>query len=121
MVQYVDYDFYSNISKGNMPLADFNRLCIKATAKVNANTFGRLNGIPFNKIPNEVKYCICALCEKMYKNSKGEGKQSETVGPHTVNYANNTSEAQNEDYLGIIKEFLSDVYIDDVPILYRGC
>lgn len=121
MVQYVDHDFYSNVYKGNMPLADFDRLSVKAEAKVNANTFGRLKKVPSCKIPDEVKYCICALCEKMYKNSKGEGKQSETVGPHTVNYANNTSDAQNEDYLGIIKEFLSDVYINDVPILYRGC
>lgn len=121
MVQYVDHDFYSNIYKGNMPLADFNSLCIKATAKVNTNTFGRLEKIPSNQIPDEVKYCVCALCEKMYKNSKGEGKQSETVGPHTVNYANNTSETQNEEYLEIIKEFLGEVCINNIPILYRGC
>ena len=122
MVRYVDSAYYSQIYKGNMPAAIFENLVIKAIAKINANTYGRLKDLTVNKIPEEVKLCACALCDKIYAHNQKDGKESETVGPHTVHYQSETSQSKNDEYEDLIVEFLSEVYLEDgTPLLFRGC
>lgn len=119
MTQYVDYEFYSNTYHGNMNEAEFSRQVSKATAKIKANTFGRVDE---TNIPEEVKYCACNLIDKMYIASKSEGKTSESVGPHSVSYANTTKESQEKEYGDLMREYLSELTTEDgVPLLYRGC
>lgn len=118
MTKYADYNFYINNGVGSVPKADFNKLIIQASMKIKANTFGRVNE---NKPQEEVKLCACSLVDQMYEYSKNEGKQSETVGPHSVSYTNVAAIDKDKRYFNIIKEYLSEVYCTDgTPILYRG-
>lgn len=117
MTQYADYNYYKSEYKGNMPDTDFDRLSKIASAKIKANTFGR---ICENNIPDEVKYCTCVLADKLLSLSKSEGKTSESVGSWSVQYAD--SKDGKEMIAQIIKEFLSETYTNDgTPVLYRGC
>lgn len=119
MVKYATYAHYKNEFAGSVPQADFNRLVIQATAKVKTYTSGRVDKMTY--IPEDVKNCTCALVEKMYAENKNEGKQSETVGPHSVTFANKSKTEKEDEYSSLIKDFLSEVYMDDgTPILYRG-
>ena len=119
MTQYADYDYYINEYKGNMPETDFDRMSKMASAKIKANTFGRIDE---NDVQSEVKYCTCVLADSLLVASKIEGKSSESVGSWSVSYSDTSKSELNETINQIIKEFLSEVYTaDGTPVLYRGC
>lgn len=113
MKPYVDYQFYKNEYKGDMPEEDFKGLALIATAKIKANTFNRINE---NNVPLEVKQCACALVEKLSL----ANKSSESIGSWSVTYIN-SSDAKKEIYQ-IIYDFLCDLRNENgIPLLYRGC
>lgn len=117
MTQYANYNYYISTYKGTMPEDDFERLSVFATMKIKANTFGRIDE---NNIPDEVKFCTCAIADKLLSVYKNEGKTSESVGHWSVSYADSKS---GQDLIQLtLKEFLSEVYTEDgTPVLYRGC
>ncbi|MBO5179278.1 MAG: hypothetical protein J6B87_02905 [Clostridia bacterium] len=119
MTQYADYKYYKEEYKGDMPETDFDRMSKKASAKIKANTFGRIDE---SNPQEEVKYCTCVIADALLVASKIEGKSSESVGSWSVSYDNNSKADTNSVVESIIKEFLSEVYTaDGTPVLYRGC
>ena len=119
MVQYADYDYYTNEYKGSMPKTDFERISKIVSMKIKANTFGRINE---NKVQDEVKFCTCLLADKLLKATKSEGKSSESVGSWSISYSNNAQTDIDKMVVSTIKECLSEVYTEDgTPLLYRGC
>lgn len=119
MTQYADYDYYISKYKGNMPESDFDRMSKIASAKIKANTYGRIDE---KDVQDEVKYCACVLADKLFKISKSEGKFSESVGSWSISYSGNSKIDEDKMITSTIKEFLSEVYTEDgTPLLYRGC
>ena len=117
MTQYADYKYYKNEYKGDMPETDFDRMSKIASAKIKANTFGRIDE---KNTQDEVKYCTCVLADKLLNISKSECKTSESVGSWSIQYAD--SKEGKELITQTIKEFLSETYTaDGTPVLYRGC
>ena len=118
MTLYADFNFYRDTYKGTMGENDFSKHIAKASALITSATFGRIK--PAN-IPDEVKYCACELADKCYAVGKSEGKQSETVGAHSVSYASGNTTSQSDIYRSVIKSYLSEVYAEDgTPVLYGG-
>lgn len=96
LTNLVDYNFYTKTYEGSsIPESSFNNFALKASTYVNKNTFNRITE---EKVDNFVKYCICEIAELLYsqekkKNTIMENKivSSETVGPHSKTYVNNSS------------------------------
>lgn len=119
MTQYANYKYYKEEYTGTMPETDFDKMSKLASVKIKTNTFGRINE---NNVPDEVKQCVCALADELFKTSKIEGKTSESVGSWSVSYLGKTKAEENNGIAQIIKEFLGEVYAEDgTPLLYRGC
>lgn len=114
MEKYVDYSYYIDTYRGNMPEIDFNKLAVIATAKIKAHTFNRIGA----EVPDEVKWCACVLAEKIADIQKTEGKASESVGVWSVSFRD--ARNSNEIIVDTIKALLGDVKLNGVPILYRG-
>jgi hypothetical protein len=99
-----------------MPEALFNRLAIIASAKIKANTFGRIDE---SNIPNEVKLCTCNIADTLKELEKSDGKTNESVGSWSIAY---DTEANKVRINNIMKDYLTDlVDSEDTPLLYRGC
>jgi hypothetical protein len=99
-----------------MPEALFNRLAIIASAKIKANTFGRIDE---SNIPNEVKLCTCNIADILKELEKSEGKKSESVGSWSITYDADENKSKIN---SIMKDYLSDlVDSEGTPLLYRGC
>lgn len=107
---YVDHTFYKDSYHGIMPSTIFNRLAIVASAYIKRHTFGRID---INNVPDDVKYCTCALADKLLKIEKREGKTSEKVGTWSVDYVDNQEDEKSK-YQTLV-EYL------DPNLLYRGC
>ena len=117
MTQYADYDYYKSVYKGDMPKLDFDKMSKLASAKIKANTFGRIDE---KNVCDTVKHCTCVIAEMLLTTSKSAGKTSESVGSWSVQYAD--SREGKETIAQVLKEFLSEVYASDgTPLLYRGC
>lgn len=119
MTLYATYSFYTTTYKGSMPEEDFNKRILDATAEIRSNTLGKLDGVSEKNIPEEVKLCACILADKMFEDNKNRGKQSETVGPHSISFKG--QEEQAKEYKGVIKKHLINVFLDDgTYLLDRG-
>lgn len=117
MTQYADYKYYKEEYKGNMPLADFDRLAKIASTQIKLNTFNRIDE---TDVPEEVKFCTCVIVDKMLATMKNEGKSSESVGPWSVSYT--SSQDGKKAIENTMVEFLANVVDKNgTPLLYRGC
>lgn len=117
MRPYVNYEYYVNVYKGDMPEPKFSRFAMIATQKIKLHTFSRIKE---NAIPEEVKYCTCVLADKLSKLNKNEGIASEKVSSWSVSYKD--SSFCDESIAAIIKEFLFDCKDENgTSLLYRGC
>ena len=118
LTELVDYDYYSDTYEGSsIPESSFNQMTIEASAYVNKCTFNRIDS---SILDNNIKNCTCEIIELLYsqkiKKDKIENDKivaSETVGPHSKSYVNNTSMIE--------KNILSDVELDNkcYKICYR--
>lgn len=116
-MRYCDYTFYTTEYSGTMPESLFNRLSIIASAKIKANTFGRIDEIT---IPDEVKYCTCTIVDALKEIQKRDGKKSESVGSWSVTWEG--SEEDKKKLSNIMKDYLSELTdTEGTPLLYRGC
>lgn len=119
MILYASYNFYISKYKGSMPENDFNKQILDATIEIRSSTLGKLDVLSEINIPDEVRMCACALADRMCKDDKNRGKQSETVGPHSITFKG--QEEQSKEYKNIIKKYLVNVFLDDgTYLLGRG-
>lgn len=66
-----DYTFYANTYKGTLSEADFNRLLPRASAEIDALTFGRCNATLSAGAQNRVKLAMCAVIDELNATSGG--------------------------------------------------
>lgn len=129
LTNLVDYNFYTNTYEGSsIPESSFNNFALKASTYVNKNTFNRITE---EKVDSFVKYCICEVAELLYsqekkKNTIMENKivSSETVGPHSKTYVNNSSyidkDILTESELETMIYKICYRYLATTGLLYRG-
>lgn len=124
----VDYDYYIDIYEGSsIPESSFDNYALKASSYINKYTFNRIK----DKIDDFVKYCACEIAELLYSQEKNknniEEKQvvaSETVGPHSKTYVNNSAYIDKQ--ILTSKELENNIYkicyryLATSGLLYRG-
>lgn len=129
MIPYVDYDYYANDFEGNLiPKNSFNKTVKEASRKINYFTSNKIVNVN-----SDVKDATCSIAEllynqeqlktKLFSSDNASQKVSETVGPWSVSYANNsqyqdkqikTDKELNNSIYKICKEYL------DEELLFRG-
>lgn len=130
MPELVNYDYYSRTYKGtSIPANSFNKYAIDASGRVNSYTYGRITE---DNISNDIRNATCEIADLIYSQEQLKArilsdtniKVSETVGPHSVSYANKLSLLE--------KQLLSDEeldkkcykicykYIARTGLMYRG-
>ena len=96
LTKLVDYEYYSKIYGGSsIPESSFENLSVRAGAYINKYTYNRIND---DNISEKVKDCTCEIAEFLHSQDKkiksienDKIVASETVGPHSKTYVNNTS------------------------------
>lgn len=121
MNNFVDYDYYKNTYGGtSVPSSIFARLSLRASYKVNNYTMGRAEKL--ENLTDEIKLATCSIIDKMYSIEEDGGvKVAETVGKHSVTYAD-TSNNTTEDklYYRIALTYLANTGLLYRGLLYRG-
>ena len=107
---YADYDFYSNVYKGTLSKADFERLAERASDYIDGRTNYILKtaGIP-DDMTERVKKACCALSEIIQNNEAGGVKTSEKVGDYAVSYAEGTFRTAEQRLDDTLQLYLSDL------------
>lgn len=127
MKSYIDYDYYSREYNGTLiPKESFDKISVEASRKVDYFTQHRI--VEETEV---IKYTACLIADEVYKNeqlktilSNNEKViSSESVGPHSVTYANNisTQVSQIKDNKTLNKELYS-ICLENLPneLMYRG-
>lgn len=128
MIPYVNYEYYTNDFEGNLiPKNSFKKLAKEASRKIKYFTSNRIVDVS-----GGIKDATCSIAELLYNqeqlktkllNVESSQKASETVGPWSVSYVNNsqyqdkqikTDEELNSSIYQICKEYL------DENLLFRG-
>lgn len=122
--QYLTYDDYQSLG-GNLDETPFNLLEYNARMKINERTFGRLIGKGQNY--QEVKLCVYNMITTLNSYSSYETQNkaisSESTDGYSISYGTpqkSITEAKNNELENTIDTYLSNLILDDVPILYRG-
>lgn len=122
--QYLLYEEYKELG-GTLEQVPFNLLEYDVRKKIDQRTFGRL--INVDSIPEKVKMCVFKMVdiEDKYQPLETQNKTvaSENTDGYSISYRNlETSdiEAKSKELDSVISEYLSNVNINDVPVLYRG-
>lgn len=118
-MNYCDYSFYEEKYGGKMSESNWNRLSIEASMYIKRNTSGKIDNI-FVKVPDEVKYCVCTIADKLQNIEQRTGKSSESVGSWSVSYQN--SGDSDKELYDTLMNYLFDIKTDDGnSILCRRC
>lgn len=133
MTNYIDYDFYTNTYKGNMPELDFIKVVVRASAEVRKNIFNR----DITQYQEEVQMATCSVADILFKIEQLETRKnklvssnavdkivsSESVGDLSKTFANtsNLSDLEKEisNQKANIKEKIR-LYLLHTGLLYRG-
>lgn len=109
---FTNYKFYSETYGGtSIPSNIFARVSTRASYFINQITFSRIND---DNKTNDIQFATCAVADEMYKIEKDGGvKASESVGNHSVSYANQNS-SEEKKYYNVAKIYLQE------ELLYRG-
>ena len=107
---YADYAYYSNVYKGTLSEADFERLSERASDYIDGKTNYILKtaGIP-EDMEERVKKACCALSEVIRNNEAGGAKTSEKVGDYSVSYTAGTSRTAEQRLDDTLQLYLSDL------------
>lgn len=93
---YATYEFYKNSFGGNdIPLADFDRLSMRASEYIDMVTFGRAT--TYHDEYALVKKACCAVAEAFKINEEGGGIVAESVGKIMRNYAASVTNTPTEE------------------------
>mgnify|MGYP002673109966 CR=1 FL=1 len=122
--QYLTYQEYLALG-GTLDEMPFNLLEFNARMKIDERTFGRL--INKGQEYKEVKLCIYNMITTLnsYSSYDTQNKaiSSETTDGYSISYGapqKSTTEAKNSELEDIIDTYLSNLIVDNVPVLYRG-
>lgn len=129
LTELVDFNYYSkNYGGSSIPESSFKEKVIEASSKINYYTSRR---ITLNNLNDDIKDATCEIAELIYSREKSLEDlndnnivASETVGPHTISYANKSALQE--------KRILSDEqiekkcyevcyrYLANTGLMYRG-
>lgn len=122
--QYLTYNEYKKLG-GTLEEMPFNLLEFNARKQIDKETFGRLTGIGQNY--QEVKLCIYNLIStlKSYNEYETQNKSisSESTDGYSVSYGTpqkTITEAKESELNSNIESYLSNLEINNIPVLYRG-
>lgn len=128
MTNYIDYDFYTNTYKGNMPELDFIKVVARASAEVRKNIFNR----DITKYQEEVQMVTCSVADILFKIEQLENKKDTILSNNNLKSESVGDYSRTFDTLGIdnvnveisnqkekIKEELRR-YLLHTGLLYRG-
>lgn len=111
--KYLTYDEYTELG-GGIPEVSFKNIEYKAEIIIDEQTFGRFKKI--EEYPNELKMCVYDIVTAI--NNADGTIISESDGDYSVTYA--TANDLKKTQKGIIKQWLSNVKVNGVPVLYCG-
>ena len=122
--QYLTYQEYLALG-GTLDEMPFNLLEFDARKKIDEKTFERL--VDKGQEYKEVKLCIYNMIITLnsYSSYDTQNKaiSSESTDGYSISYGTpqkSTTEAKNSELEDIIDTYLSNLIVDDVPVLYRG-
>ena len=122
--QYLTYQEYLALG-GTLDEMPFNLLEFNARKKIDERTFGRL--IDKGQEYQEVKLCIYNMITTLNSYSlydtQNKAIASENTDGYSVSYGTpqtTYTEAKNNELEVSIDTYLSNLIIDNVPVLYRG-
>lgn len=122
--QYLTYQEYKALG-GTLDEMPFNLLEFNARKKIDERTFGRL--VDKGQEYQEVKLCVYNMITILnsYSSYDTQNKaiSSESTDGYSISYGTpqkSTTEAKNSELEDIIDTYLSNLIVDDVPVLYRG-
>lgn len=122
--QYLTYEEYQSLG-GSLDQTPFNLLEYNARKKIDERTFGRL--INKGQEYQEVKLCVYNMITTLnsYSSYDTQNKaiSSESTDGYSISYGTpqkSTTEAKNNELESIIDTYLSNLILDDAPVLYRG-
>ena len=122
--QYLTYQEYKALG-GTLDEMPFNLLEFNARMKIDERTFGRL--VDKGQEYKEVKLCIYNMIITLnsYSSYDTQNKaiSSESTDGYSISYGTpqkSITEAKNSELEDIIDTYLSNLIVDDVPVLYRG-
>lgn len=122
--QYLEYSEYTSLG-GTLEETPFSILEYNARMKIDERTFGRLKDLDTQ--PEEVKMCVFSLIKTLdsYSSYTENNKSiaSENTDGYSVSYkgaSKEITEAMNKEIEDIINTYLSNVLVDNIPVLYRG-
>lgn len=122
--QYLTYQEYLALG-GTLDEMPFNLLEFNARKKIDERTFGRL--VDKGQEYQEVKLCVYNMITILnsYSSYDTQNKaiSSESIDGYSISYGTpqkSTMEAKNSELEDIMNSYLSNIVIDNVPVLYRG-
>ena len=122
--QYLTYQEYLALG-GTLEEMPFNLLEYNARKKIDERTFGRL--VDKGQEYQEVKLCvyniIITLNSYSSYDTQNKAISSESTDGYSISYGTpqkSVTEAKNSELEDVINTYLSNLIVDDVPVLYRG-
>lgn len=124
--QYLTYNEYKLLG-GALDIMPFNLSEFNARKILDRRTQNRLAGIDTQDIPQEVKLCINEMIKALQSydsvTTRNKAVSSETTDGYSVSY--NTTDkdftnAKNNELEDIMGQYLGDVSVNNVPILFLG-
>lgn len=122
--QYLTYQEYLALG-GTLDEMPFNLLEFNARKKIDERTFGRLadKGQEYQEVKLCVYNMITTLNSYSSYNTQNKAISSESTDGYSISYGTpqkSTIEAKNSELEDVIDTYLSNLIVDDVPVLYRG-
>jgi len=111
--KYLSYSEYLNLG-GVLEETPFSIYEYRAEKKIDLYTFNRFRKI--NEYPTELKMCVYSLIPLYEDNSSNI--LSERIGDYSI--TKKEAKQVENDVKNIIKDYLSNVLVNDVPSLYVG-
>lgn len=124
-MQYVDYDFYTNVYLGNtIDEKDFTRLSMRASEYIYGLTRGLCDKVP-KEYQEAVQRAVCSVAEVMQDEqrmtarsfSSEKAVSSETVGSHSVSYTSPSVSGAEVEYIANRKKEAVLLYLSEIPAL----
>ncbi|MFA7636775.1 MAG: hypothetical protein WCX81_03325 [Monoglobales bacterium] len=105
----IDYDYYSNIYRGNIiPCENFAKSICKAEYYIDGLIFGRDTA----GFEESVKLAACNIAELLYLDETRQGISAENVDGYSVSYRGNDIEKSIAD--------AAEIYLASSGLLYAG-
>lgn len=108
------YDDYLS-GGGTLPEQEVLSCVTEADGIIRRHTFGRLDGA--EPLPAPAKFLLVALTDLLYGNRQRTGIVSETSDGVSVTFAQG---GQDVEIRSLVANYLSEVKVKGVPVLYRG-